>query len=428
MPTYSFDVHFQHKLIGLVRDGAIASSSVHSTNFQNPILSELIIALVSLHKLGIAPITKRILYNEALKARLFREREYREDLKEAINLIYQPCRDNEKLFILKSVKDFNRLQAYKQAILHAEDLLQDPGSATLEQLDQIFAAQLQVDMSDSSPGDFYFSGLAERLKARRRDSDVIMSLIPPLDRCLDGGGFAPEELNVLIGLPSAGKTFALLHLAKAAIAQKKKVVFFSLEMTSAKLASRLDAAYLGVETRNLRDHTVVLGKTLKKLQREFGDSLLLKKMPAGRTSIADLSNALHAMDLCGFTPDVLVLDYMNLMAPPRQSREGRHRDLGQVYIDLKGLIQARHMWLFTAAQSNREGANVKVITLTNMADSFEGAMHGDVVISLNRDDNEAAREKLRLYLAKDKNGIDKKIISISTNYAKGAFFRVQSEG
>lgn len=423
MPSLPFDNLFQHKLLSLVRDGGITAASIDITCFQNPILAEICSALGTLQEQKIFPITKRMLYNQALKSRMFRDKEYQEDLKDSLDLMYKPCKDSEKLYIVRSLRDFNRLQTYKQALLRAEELLQDPDDGTLRQLDDIFAGQLVVESLDDSMGDFYFSGLIERLKERRKQPDVIRSLIPPLDKCLDDGGFAAEEINLFVGLPSAGKSFALLHMAKSAIVQKKKVLMISLEMTTGKLASRLDAAYAGVRAHELREHSAVLQAKLKTYYQRFGDALLLKKMPAGQTSVQDIRNHIHTLHLRGFKPDVLILDYMNLMAPARRSREGRHRDLGQVYIDLKGLIQDHHMWLFTAAQSNREGNNVKVITMGNLADSFEGSMHADVVISLNRSDEEASRERIRLYLAKDKNGVDKKVIDGSTNYARGVFWR-----
>ena len=423
MAVFPFDNVFQHKLLGLFKEGNIDSSSIDQTAFQNPILTEIYLAITTLQKQDITPITKRILFSQAIKARIFRDKEYQEDLKESIDLLFKPCKSSEKLFILKSVSDFNRLQSYKQTLLQAEDLLQDPDNLTLEKLDGLFSKQVRDDSQNLDKGEFYFSSLINRLKERNRDPEIIKSLIPDLDRCLDNGGFAPEEINLACGLPSAGKTFWLLHMAKAAVAQKKKVLFISLEMTTSKLASRLDAAYIGVETHKLREHDVQLQRTLRKLRREFGDNLLLKKMPAGQTNTTDIHNYIHALRLTDFKPEVLILDYMNILAPKNPSREGRHRDLGQSYIDLKGITQEYHMWLFTAAQSNREGHNAKLITMVNLSDSFEGSMHSDIVISLNRDDDDAKRERLRIYLAKDKNGIDKRVINISTNYAKGAFWR-----
>jgi hypothetical protein len=110
------------------------------------------------------------------------------------------------------------------------------------------------------------------------------------------------------------------------------------------------------------------------------------------------------------------------MRPESSTREGRHRDLGEVYIGLKGLGQQRQMYPITAAQSNRTGFNAPLITIQHFADTFEGGMHADIIVTLNRDDDEAQQEKIRLYVAKDRDGVDKRIIHGYTNYKKGAFW------
>lgn len=429
MATYKFDQSFQRKLLRLLAAGIVPSSLVKPDYFQNPILAELCSSILSLRESSHGAITGDMAYNKAVTAALFRDKEYRSELRRLVRQISGlKFHAAEQRFIIDEASKFARLQNYRQAIMEADGLLEEPSVDTLDRLDALFEKNLSSRPSGNDDSLFYFSSLADRIKKLRAGQDVLLSLIGPIDKMLDGGGFSRQEINLVVGLPSAGKTFWLLHMAKAAVIQKKRVLFFSLEMTNSKLATRLDASFLGIKTTELSENIKLLDQTLRKYKRLFGDNLVLQKMPAGQTTVHDLDSSIRNWQTRGFSPDVILLDYINLMAPPQRSREGRHRDLGQTYMDLKGLSQRYNQWLFTAAQSNRSGAEVKVITMSNLADSFEGSMHADVVMSLNRNDQEAKYERIRIFFAKNKNNVDKQTIQGFTDYSRGSFWKGVTNG
>lgn len=421
--TYDFGDEFQQKLLGLIYTGILAPPVICPAYFASPIHVEMCDSIVALRS-TYGDITSDMLADHLLKKRFFKDREYRDELLSALPALKKSIKKSEQQYLFDLAYKFARLEQYRDFFRKGVDLLQESDSHTLESLDALFADLALVSSNGDGAGEmgyFYFSSLTERLKQRDEEPEVLKPFIPGLEKCLANEGFAKEELVVFAGLASAGKSFSLLHMANVSLIQKKKVVFYSLEMTEEKLATRLDAAFSGFRTSTIRDNNVAVQKRLAKMQEMFGDNLLFKKMKAGFTRISDLRAHLDLLKFKGFVPDVLILDYINLMRPETATREGRHRDLGEVYIGLKGLQQERHLWAFTAAQSNRAGFNSPLITIKDFADSFEGGMHADVVISINRNDEEADQEKVRLYVAKDRDGVDKKTITISTNYAKGGF-------
>lgn len=421
--TYDFGEEFQHKLLGLIYAGILGPPVVSPSYFGNPIHAEVCDSVITLRS-SYGDITQAMLATHLLKKRFFHDREYREELTGFLPTLTRPIKKAERAYLFDLAYKFARLQQYRDFFRRGVDLLQDNDAHTLDNLDALFADMALVSGSGDGAGEmgyFYFSTLSERLKQRFQTPEVLKPLIPGLEKCLANGGFAKEELVVFAGLASAGKSFSLLHMANVSLIQKKKVVFYSLEMTEEKLATRLDAAFTGFPTSQIRDNNEAVQTRLAQMQKMFGDNILFKKMRAGYTRVSDLRSHLDLLKFKGFVPEVLILDYINLMRPETMTREGRHRDLGDVYIGLKGLQQERHLWAFTAAQSNRAGFNSPLITIKDFADSFEGGMHADVVISINRNDDEAEQEKARLYVAKDRDGVDKKTITISTNYSKGAF-------
>lgn len=419
--TYDFGDEFQHKLLGLIFAGILGPPVVRAEYFYHPIHAEVCDSVITLRS-SYGDITLAMLSTHLLAKRFFKDREYREELAAFLPTLARPIKKAERSYLFDLAYKFARLQQYRDFFRRGVDLLQESDAQTLDNLDALFADMALVAGGGADEiGYFYFSTINERLKQRFQSPEVLKPFITGLERCLANGGFAREELVVFAGLASAGKSFALLHMANVSLIQKKKVVFYSLEMTEEKLATRLDAAFSGFPTSEIRENNEAVQTRLAQIQKMFGDNILFKKMKAGFTRVSDVRAHLDLLKFKGFTPEVIILDYINLMRPETMSREGRHRDLGDVYIAMKGLQQERNLWAFTAAQSNRAGFNSPLITIKDFADSFEGGMHADVVISINRNDDEAEQEKVRLYVAKDRDGVDKKTITIATNYKRGAF-------
>jgi replicative DNA helicase len=339
----------------------------------------------------------------------------------ALKKLSQPVSDADQAYVLSAATDFARTQNYKIVLRQAIALLKE---GNLDQLDRsLEQATTFAKGAVGGIGSLYFGEVAKRMR-RRETPEVIRSFIRGLDTALEDNGYGRQELHLFAALPSTGKSFALDHMAKVSVIQKKKVVLYTLEMSELKVATRLDASFSGVNIRELRENRDHVQSRVEQAGRKYGESLIIKAFPAGVCRVVDLRSHLHTLRMQGFVPDVVIVDYINLMGTGGgRNGTSRHRDLGQVYIDLRGLAQQLNLWLFTAAQSNRGGYDAELLSMKNLAESFEGAMHADTVVTLNRTDEEARRESMRLYLAKDRNGIDKQIITIKTNYAKGAFYR-----
>lgn len=337
-----------------------------------------------------------------------------------LSRLARPLSKTDQVYVLSVATDFARTQNYKVVLAQAIEYLKQ---GNLKSLDQSLerAMVFGKDMSGGL-GSHYFQDVEKRLSNRDKPPDVIKSLIRGLDESLGDGGYGRGELHVFAALPSAGKSFALAHLAKVAIIQRKKVVYYTLEMSEAKVSARLDASFSGVLISELRTHRTQVKEEIQKIGRQYGESLVIKQFPAGICRVSDLRTHLYHLRLQGFETDVIIVDYINLLATSG-ARGQRHRDLGQVYIDLRGLAQHPECWVFTAAQSNRGGYDSALLTMKSLAESFEGAMHADTVVTLNRTDEEAQREYMRLYIAKDRDGIDKRLIPMHTNYSKGSFYR-----
>ena len=418
--TYKFSRKFQTYLVNvLIRNGSqlVVEGAIKPEYFEDPYMQKIVEVVLSLYDTWGLDLTFDIVEDSLREHYSVSELI---GLTDAIKSVREDVHPVEESMVIQQAVRFARHQVFKSSVRQSIDLLREDN---LEDLTKLWEQSLAFGQNATrGQGIFYFSDVHERIKRRIMKPDVLPSLIPEVDSVLFDGGFGRREIAVFLGLPSSGKSFALSHMAKVGVIQKKKVVFYTLEMSSDRVMARFDASFSGVDTRELRENQQKVSRQLERHHTMFGDSLVVKEFPAGIASVSTLRAHLSSLRMSGFIPDVVCVDYINLLAPSSDT-ESRYEGLGQTYVDLIGLAKENDLWMFTAAQSNRSGFDADLITMATIAESFSGAMHSDVIISLNRDDEEAGREYIRLYIAKDRNGIDKKVIGGYTNFARGAFWK-----
>jgi hypothetical protein len=77
--------------------------------------------------------------------------------------------------------------------------------------------------------------------------------------------------------------------------------------------------------------------------------------------------------------------------------------------------------IWTASQSNKEGANAEVIDMTNMSEAYGKAMICDFIVSVSRRAHEKASGWGRLFVAKNRAGRDGLVYPIKINTAQSKF-------
>jgi len=420
-PRYPFSRQFQEHLVTLLLtppDGPrlLAENLVRPEWFEDPTLATIVATITNLHReIGEPPTWD--LVQESLRLSANGDRRAFEAM---IERLRQPIQPSYGRFLAREVVRFARHQAFRHAIRTSVSLLQ---ADQQDEIETVWRQAFAVGRGIGGEGTWLIKDLAERMSARLVDPDVLVSLIPELDRQLDEGGFARSELVAWLGGPGTGKSFALVHMAKASLIQRKRVIFYTLEMSARKVADRLDANLAGVPIQEIRMRADEITKALQAAHQQYGD-LLIKEFPAGATSVSQLRAHAAMMRNKGFPAEVVIVDYINLLQPIAPTGRA-YEDLGQVYIELRGWAMEEKLWMFTAAQGNRYGPGQErgVLTLEDMADSYKGAMHADIVISINQTQEEHQRQYLRLFITKNRHGPGRVVIGIYTNFAKGSFYR-----
>lgn len=224
-------------------------------------------------------------------------------------------------------------------------------------------------------------------------------------------GFQAGEVAIIAARPSVGKTALALNIAATVAEAGGAVGFFSLEMTSRRLASRLISSDAEV---NLRD--VISGAaTRAELQRLQSSYSKLKKMPIhidddSRVSIIQLrsrSIQMHSEHKLA----LLIVDYMQLVGGNNRLRDTRAQEIGDVSAGIKAIAKDLGIPVIALAQLSRDVEKEKgrAPRLSDLRESGQIEQDADVVALMHKpskDEEEYVPEsyEVNVNIAKQRNG------------------------
>ncbi len=107
----------------------------------------------------------------------------------------------------------------------------------------------------------------------------------------------------------------------------------------------------------------------------------------------------------GIKPDMVIVDYADLLRPRSTSAEKRH-ELENIYEELRAIAQKYECVVITASQTNRSGLNAEVITMEAISEAFNKCFVADFIYSLSRTPQDKQSNKGRIFIAKNRNGPD----------------------
>ena len=206
------------------------------------------------------------------------------------------------------------------------------------------------------------------------------------------GGLHKSDLIIIAGRPSMGKTALATNIAfnaakKIQDDQKKScVAFFSLEMSSEQLSTRIIAEQSRIKSNDIRrgkiseeqfDKFIETSKNISELP------LYIDETPA--ISIAALSNRARRIKRL-FGLDIIVIDYIQLMRA-NSAREGRVQEISEITQGLKALAKELSVPVLALSQLSRavEQRDDKKPLLSDLRESGSIEQDADVVMFVYRE-------------------------------------------
>ena len=227
------------------------------------------------------------------------------------------------------------------------------------------------------------------------------------------GGFGKGELVLFAAPPGIGKSWSLVNIGVNAMKAGKIVAHYTLELNEGYVGQRYDAVLSGVAVGNLKYN---MEDVTKSVQSVKGD-LVVKHYPTKTASVTSLKAHMDKMILQGKRPDVVIVDYADLLRGP--TKEKRHEELEEIIEDLRGMAGEYEVPVYTASQINRSGAEDDIITGTKIAGSFSKMMTADFVVSLSRKIEDKLAGTGRWHVIKNRFGPDGMTFPSKANFSTG---------
>ena len=297
-------------------------------------------------------------------------------------------------FIKDKAIDFCRKQVLKGAMLKSAGLLK---SSSFEEIEKLIKEALVLG-TDNNFGHDFRKDLLKRFELVSRDpTSTGWSRMDEICK----GGLGKSELGVVIAPTGAGKSMVMVHLAAQALLKGKTVVYYTLELKDTVVGQRFDCCITDVP---LREHRLRQKEIVDKI-KDIDGTLIIKEYPTKSASTQTLKNHIEKLRKRGIEPDMILVDYADLLRPVRSTGEKRH-ELEETYEGLRGLAQTYQIPIWTASQTNRGGLNAEVITMEAISEAFNKCFVADFIFSLSRTVQDKQSNKGRLFVAKNRNGPD----------------------
>jgi replicative DNA helicase len=225
-----------------------------------------------------------------------------------------------------------------------------------------------------------------------------------LDRNL--GGLAPEQLVIIGGRTSQGKTSAALQIAVSAAGAGLRVPIFSLEMSSESLVQRMAIQRSGLDAERIRDGSLGFGER-EHLSEAIGwvHDLPLHILGTAARNVIQISGALRRFITRFGSPGLVVVDHLHALASSDRS-ENRTQQVSADARALKLLAKECRCPLVVPAQLNTSTSrDNEVPTLADLRSSGEIAECADVVLFVWLDlKDENPIQRGRFVVAKQREG------------------------
>jgi hypothetical protein len=209
----------------------------------------------------------------------------------------------------------------------------------------------------------------------------------------------------------------LTFLGANALRAGVDVLHYTFELSESAVGRRYDSNLCDVDSNDViegKDSIIAKYRDMK-LGR-----LIIKEFPTNTATIYTLRSHIERLDLKGFRPGVIIIDYADIMRSTRQYDSLRH-ELKLIYEELRGFASEKSIPIWTASQSNKEGANSEVVDLGNMSEAYGKAMVADVVLSISRRAHEKSDGFGRLFVAKNRAGRDGIVYPVKIDTARSKF-------
>jgi replicative DNA helicase len=298
-------------------------------------------------------------------------------------------------YIKNEFTNFCINQNLKGVILQSVDLLK---AGSYDRIKDLVDKAMKVGQ-ETNLGMDYIEDFDERTEDLNRTT--VPTRWNPINDLMDGG-LGPGELGVVVAPSGVGKTWILTAIGAEAVRQGLSVVHYTMELSEHYVGARYDTVFTGIPSAELKDKKDEVKTKIKNLRGK----LLIKYFPPKGVTVKKLQQHIEKMVTLDNKPDVIIVDYADLLLSHSNKSDSTYAEQGGVYIDLRGMSGELEIPVWTASQTNRSAIDSEVIEADKIADSYAKVMNADFIMSWSRKSKDKLNDTARAHIMKNRFGPD----------------------
>jgi KaiC/GvpD/RAD55 family RecA-like ATPase len=307
---------------------------------------------------------------------------------------------------MNEFENFSRHKGLERAIIKSSDLLEAGDYGPVEKL---IKDAIQISLNKDMGTD-YFEDPRARLTALKDGNGQISTGWPSIDKKLYGG-FNRGELNIFCAGSGGGKSLFLANMGVNWAQQGLNVLYLTFELSEKLVAMRLDSMTTGIPTRQIFTNIDDVELKVKMMEKKAG-SMQIKYMPSGK-NCNDIRAYLKEYQVKkGVKPDVLLIDYLDLMMPLSVKVSPSDLFVKDKYVseEIRNLAMETQCVTVTASQLNRAAVEEIEFDHSHISGGLSKIMTADNVIGIftSRAMKERGRYQIQFMKTRSSSGVGQK--------------------
>lgn len=308
----------------------------------------------------------------------------------------------ENVYTRDTALNFCKQQNLRKQLKEIDNIIDNGNFEEYHKIEGIVQKALQVGVTTNLAVNV-FDNIADALRKDFRHP--IPTGIVGLDGLLKGG-LGRGELGVVLAPTGVGKTTLLTKFANAAFVSDFNVLQIVFEDNVDAIKRKHYTIWSEVTPDEQPDNEEeVTFKVIEAKQRSKGDIKILK-LVSGDVTISEIKSQIRKFRSEGFKIDLLVLDYIDCIAPERSSYGEEWKGEGTIMRSLESMTGEFDIAIWTATQGNRESIVTEIVTTNQMGGSIKKAQIGHVILSVGKTLEQKEHNLATLTLLKSRIGKD----------------------
>lgn len=315
--------------------------------------------------------------------------------------------DSHYEWFLGEFESFTRRQELERAILKCADMLE---KGEYDPVEKIIKDAVQISLTKDMGTD-YFADPRARLMKLKDNNGQITTGWPTLDKKLYGG-FKRGELDIFCAGSGGGKSLFLANLGVNFSLAGLNVIYFTFELSEELVGMRIDSMITGISSREIFKNLDDVELKVRVTGKNAG-GVQIKYLPSGK-NCNDLRSYIKEYKVkTGKTPDILLVDYLDLMMPLSVKVSPSDLFVKDKYVseELRNLAMETQSVVVTAAQLNRSAVEEVEFDHSHISGGISKIQTADNVIGIftSRAMRERGRYQIQCMKTRTSSGLGQKI-------------------